>query len=93
MAAAQGNNYAAKAKRWQKAIERALARASNSNIDAGLDKGADALVSAFMAGEKWAIEEVGNRLDGKSAQSLTVSGDPENPLQVKAMVELVRPNP
>ena len=75
MAAPIGNKNAKNAKIWQQAIKRALARASGENVDAGLDKGADALVKSFIAGEQWAIKEVGERLDGKSVQAIEGTGD------------------
>lgn len=70
-----GNQNAAKAKRWQKALERALARASSSDVDAGLDKVADRVVKAATeetgpdAREAW--KEIGDRIDGKAAQEIT----------------------
>jgi hypothetical protein len=33
-----------------------------------------------MAGDNWAIKEIADRLDGKPAQSMQLSNDPENPL-------------
>lgn len=91
MAAPLGNQNAKKAKRWQKAIERALARASNSDIDAGLDKAADKLVQAASEGDQWALKELGDRIDGKAVQP--IAGDDDSPpLQVKGVIELVRPS-
>lgn len=86
MGAPIGNQNAKKAKRWQKAIERALARAANSNVDAGLDKAADIFVQAVYAGDQWAMKELGDRLDGKPAQ--VIAGDPDNPLEVKGIAVL-----
>lgn len=86
-----GNQNAVKAKRWQQAIMRALSRASGKDVDAGLDSAADKLVAMALDGERWAIEEMGNRIEGKPAQAVTVSGDEDQPLTVKALVELVRP--
>ncbi len=80
MAAPLGNQNAKKAKRWQKAIERALSRASGADIDTGLDKAADMLVAAANIGEQWALRELGDRIDGKPAQ--VIAGDPDNPLEV-----------
>lgn len=71
-----GNQNAKNAKRWQYALRRALARAEGT-IDSGLDKIADKVVTAAIAGERWAVEEVGNREDGKPAQAVTVAGDDE----------------
>jgi hypothetical protein len=76
MAAPIGNQNAKNAKRWQYALRRALARAEGT-IDSGLDKIADKVVAAAIAGERWAVEEVGNREDGKPAQAVAVSGDGE----------------
>lgn len=84
MAAAVGNQYAAKAKRWQKSLERALARAGDGDIDAGLNPIADKVVAAAIAGDRDAWREIGDRLDGKPAQSIV--GDPENPLHMIAEI-------
>jgi hypothetical protein len=90
MGAPVGNQNAKKAKRWQKAIERALARASNSDIDSGLDRAADALVAASSAGEQWAIKELGDRIDGKAVQP--IAGDDDSPpLSIRGVIDLVRP--
>lgn len=91
MAAPAGNQNARKAKLWEQAVKRALARKANGTVDLGLDQCADKLVSAAVAGEQWALKEIGDRIDGKSAQSVTLSGDEENPLVIKGAVELVRP--
>lgn len=77
MAAAKGNQYAAKDRKWREAICRALARASNETTDAGLDRMATKLVNAALEGDQWAIMEIGNRIDGKPAQAVTVQGDEE----------------
>jgi hypothetical protein len=90
MAAPIGNHNAKRAKRWQKAIERALSRASNSDIDAGLDKAADMLVSAAYTGDQWALKELGDRMDGKSVQP--IAGDDDSPpISFKGVIDLVRP--
>lgn len=92
MAAPLGNQNAAKAKRWQKAIERALARSSGESVDAGLDTAANKLVSAANAGDQWALKELGERIDGKVAQAI-IGDSSEDPLNVKVQgaIELVRP--
>lgn len=75
-----GNQNAVKAKRWQKALERALARLSNSDTDAGLDKVADQVVSSAVGGDVQAWKEIGDRMDGKATQALEHSGDSEKPI-------------
>jgi hypothetical protein len=91
MGSPYGNQHAAKAKRWQKAIERALSRYTEQNIDAGLDLAADRLVKlAIEDGARWAIEEIGNRIEGKAVQP--IAGDDEHPpVQIKGVIDLVRP--
>lgn len=80
MAAPLGNHNARNAKRWQSAITRALAKLDGNGVDGGLDRLATKLVKAAADGERWALREVGDRLDGKPAQ--VIAGDPESPLQV-----------
>jgi hypothetical protein len=91
VAAPLGNQNARNAKRWQSAITRALAKVSEgAGVEAGLDKLADKLIAAAVAGEQWALREVGDRLDGKPAQ--TIGGDPDGaPLKMEGILKLVKP--
>lgn len=84
-----GNQNAAKAKVWEQAIKRALARHSNKNVDSGLDDVADKLIAAAINGDQWAIKEIGDRLEGKPAQSVSVGGDEDNPLKLVTTIEVV----
>ena len=97
MAAPLGNQNAKKAKRWQDALARALARKADvgGGVDGGLDKIADKTVAAAESGERWAIEEIGNRFDGKPAQAHTIAGDDEGgPIKIEKVERaLVRANP
>ncbi len=87
MAAAQGNQYAAKAKRWQKALERALAH-KFGDVDEGLTAVAKKVVEAASErGDKDAWKEIGDRIDGKPAQ--TIQGDADNPLTVNQIIRKV----
>ena len=70
-----GNQNAAKAKRWQKALERSLARYAKGTVDDGLDKVADRVVAAAVCGDKEAWQEIGNRIDGKAPQAVTVGNE------------------
>jgi hypothetical protein len=76
MAAPKGNKNAAKAKVWSAAIERALERRkpADERIKA-IDELADKLLELGFAGDLSALQELGNRLEGKPAQSLEVSGE------------------
>jgi hypothetical protein len=76
MAAPKGNKNAAKAKVWSAAIERALDR--RKPVDArikAIDELADKLLDLGFDGDLSALQELGNRLEGKPAQSLEVSGE------------------
>jgi hypothetical protein len=81
-----GNTNGAKAKRWQKALERALAR-EFGEVDEGLTRIAAQVVNAAAKGDKDAWKEIGDRIDGKPAQ--TIAGDSDNPLTVQQIIRKV----
>lgn len=87
--APEGNQNAAKGKSWQKSLARALARLANGDVDSGLDKVADKVVELAVAGDKDAWQEIGNRFDGKPAQSLSLASDPDNPFEVTVITRKV----
>jgi hypothetical protein len=79
--APKGNRNAAKAKDWEMALRRALHSYEDETTKRGesLDAIAKRVVeSAVKAGEWKAIEEIGNRLDGRPAQSMELSGHVAN---------------
>lgn len=83
MAAPIGNQHAAKAKRWTMAIERALEKRSRVDQVEALDALAEKLLALADEGDLGALKELGDRLEGKSAQSLAIGGDPNGvPLQI-----------
>lgn len=82
MAAAIGNQYAAKAKKWHAAIQRALEKRGVGGVEA-LDALAEKLLAKAEEGDMAALKELGDRLDGKPAQSVVVAGDSDQPLEVK----------
>jgi hypothetical protein len=74
--APKGNQNGRKAKRWENALTRALARISaGKGFEAGLDPIADKVVSLAINGDKDAWQEIANRLDGKHAQSLELNAN------------------
>lgn len=75
MAAPPGNKFAAKGKAWFDALRKECVQRD------ALAQLAKVVVDAALAGERWAVEEIANRMDGKPAQAVTVSGDPDNPLE------------
>ena len=83
-----GNQNASKQKPWADALRRAMARFDGGKENA-LNLIADQTVRAAVSGDQWAIQEIGNRMDGKAAQSLTVGGDAENPVRVEQEVKLI----
>ena len=98
--AALGNQNAAKGKRWAAAIERALERRATgkplpddvSDLIRGLDLAAEQFVDAMFADKELArFKEFGDRMDGKSAQSLAVTGEDGGPLKTSLAIEFVRP--
>lgn len=80
MAAAIGNQYAAKGKQWQMAIERALETRGAADRRAALDELAGVLLNKAAEGDMAALKEVGDRLDGRPAQAIV--GDPEQPISL-----------
>ena len=91
-----GNTNAANAKKWQAAIERAISSYPDKPNDDGcsdLIKGLNAAAYKFVTDMMTAdnglghFKEFGDRLDGKSAQSVQLAGDPDNPLQFVNRIE------
>lgn len=74
-----GNKNAAKAKAWEGALRAALAQFENeeAKIAPGqaLRRIAEVVVMKAIGGDKDAIKEIGDRLDGKPAQSVALSGE------------------
>jgi hypothetical protein len=95
MAAPQGNKNAAKAKVWEGALRAALAQFEDKDkkIEPGqaLRKIAEKVVVRAIEGDKDAIKEIGDRLDGKAAQAVTIAGDSEgDPIKTEMTVKLVK---
>lgn len=84
--APKGNQNAAKGKRWQEALVKALAQyeSKEDGIQMGqaLCRIANKVVELALSGDKDSIQEIGNRLDGKPAQALEHSGPDGQPLHV-----------
>lgn len=91
MAAAKGNQYAAKERIWAAAINRALDRRSKSRKDkiAEIDALADTLLDKALDGDMQAIKEFGDRMEGKPKQMIEASGPDGGPMmfsQIKRTV-------
>jgi hypothetical protein len=89
MGAPVGNQNAKKAKRWQDALNKALARftTEDGKVKAGeaLDKIAETVVTQALAGNKDAWQEVANRLDGKVPQAI-IGDDDSDPISIREIV-------
>lgn len=75
MAAALGNQYAAKERVWTAAINRALDRrkAKDTQLKA-IDELADALLDKCGDKDLAALKELGDRLEGKATQAIVGEG-------------------
>ena len=70
MAAAPGNQYAAKSRRWTDAIDRAIAKRSRVTGMEALDELAEQLLKQVDEGDVTAIKELGDRIEGKVPQAI-----------------------
>ena len=74
-----GNQNAKKTKPFWHAIDRAIVQEDGKRLREAAEK----LLDAAAAGEEWAIKELGDRLDGKAAQAVQLSGDADAPLKIE----------
>lgn len=65
-----GNRNAAKAKQWSAAIERALDKRGGGDRAKALDELAEVLLQKCEEMDMAALKELGDRLDGKPAQTI-----------------------
>ena len=80
-----GNNNPGKNKPFQAALKRAIARRDDKANDKGatLLALANQLLDAANNGERWAFEELLNRLDGKPAQQQIMTGEDGGPITLR----------
>ena len=78
-----GNQNAKKGRLFEQAFIRAI---KQRDLDAGdgetLRKIADKMLDLALGGDVSSFREARDTVDGKPAQSVTLAGDPENPLQL-----------
>lgn len=86
-----GNRNAEK-RQWNAAIYRALEKRGTSRLEA-LDNLAEKLLAKCDEGDMSALRELGDRIDGKAAQAINVSGEDGGPLKGSLTVEFVSPIP
>jgi|SRR6185312_11506589 len=90
MGAPVGNQNAARAKVWRAAIERALERRkpANKRIKA-IDELADKLLEECAGGNLSALQELGNRLDGKPPQAIIGGEEGDPPLKFQEVKRVI----
>lgn len=88
MAAPEGNNFSSKDNRlWTNTLRRVAVQGDGER----LRRLAEKLFDQAEEGNIAAIKEIGDRLEGKPAQ--TISGDPDNPLTVISKIERIIVDP
>lgn len=77
-----------KQRRFFAALDRAIAQEDGKRLREAAEK----LLTLASEGEPWAVQMLADRLDGKPAQQVTLSGDEDNPLRIEKVVrEIVKP--
>jgi hypothetical protein len=93
MGAPLGNQNAVRAKRWQDAINRALDKRSRVAGIEALDELAEKLLVLADEGDLGALKELGDRIEGKPAQTLGIGQDPDlEPMITRVERVIVRGN-
>ena len=85
-----GNQNAVKNRPWRRAIDRALEKKSLVEKNDALELIAEKVVEtalrgpSYEKGDPWqaAVAELADRLDGRAAQQVTLSGDADAPLVI-----------
>jgi hypothetical protein len=88
MAFEEGNQLAAKGRKVEKMIERALLQEDDKRLREGVEK----LLDNVANGERWALEFVRDSIDGKPKQAVDVGGQPDNPLVTEIIVKVIEAN-
>jgi hypothetical protein len=81
MGAPAGNQNANIGKRWRVAIDKALDNRSLADQQDALERVAQALIVKALEGDLEAIKVLGDRLDGKPAQAVALTGAGEGPIR------------
>jgi len=87
-----GNQNAVRAKLARAALDKALEKRSPTDRYFSLIQIWDKLIEDAIDGDKQAAAMIIDRLDGKPAQSVEVSGDADNPIVSEIQVKLIKAN-
>lgn len=89
MAAAIGNEYAANARRWRSAIDKALSNRCKSDGQKALVAIAEQMLQKADEGDMTAIKELGDRMDGRPHQSTSLEGPNGGPVQIEEIARKI----
>lgn len=87
MSAVHGSTNRADGKRWKLAIEKALEKRGPSMVEALADV-AEQLIAKAAEGDISALKELGDRIDGKAAQSVALTDPDGGKLSINLIQEL-----
>lgn len=87
-----GNQNATRAKLARAALDKALEKRSPTDRYFSLIQIWEKLIEDAIDGDKQAAAMIIDRLDGKPAQSVEVSGDTDNPIVSEIQVKLIKAN-
>jgi hypothetical protein len=85
--APEGNNNAGKGSQLTAMLRAAL----NANDRQRLRQGVDNVAQAFAEGERWAVEFVFDRIEGKAVARTELSGTDGSPLPLSIGISFVEP--
>lgn len=86
--APEGNNNAGKGSQLSALLRAAL----NSNDRLKMRLGVEKVADAFAEGERWAVEFVFDRFEGKAVAKTEISGVDGSPIPLSIPLEFVKPN-
>jgi hypothetical protein len=85
--APEGNNNAGKGSQLSALLRAAL----NANDRLKMRQGVEAVADAFAEGERWAVEFVFDRFEGKAVAKTEISGTDGTPLPLSIGISFVEP--
>ena len=88
MGAPKGNKNASNGTMYRDALHYALTNYADDEVAKGkaLKRVAKKVVEKALDGEQWAVQEIGNRLDGKPKQQTELSSNPDAPVGITVIV-------
>lgn len=81
-----GNQLSKKFGMWRAALDRAITQEDGKRLRAAAER----LLDMAAEGDMQAIKELGDRIDGRPAQTVIHQGDEDSPVQAKLTIEFIR---